>query len=241
MSAPVLRYFDCRSRGQAIRFALADAGQDFEDVRGPLPEVDAFRAQAHRPEVGGPFASLPVLEWDDVEVAQTLAIAGYLERRLGRAKAVDEELARLDMVTNAAHLDMQVPYSALLWMDGACPAERLAARAVALFDALGQRARQLEALLAERVAPFFGGAAPAVADAFVYESLIRGGAVFGAPFAERMDEVPRLRALQSALEGRPGIVAATAQLPFQVTASPSEPAIRERLRSEVSLAGSGAH
>ena len=39
-----LRYFDCRSRGQALRFALDDAGTAYEDRRLATDRLDLFRA-----------------------------------------------------------------------------------------------------------------------------------------------------------------------------------------------------
>ena len=49
---PVLRYFDCRSRGQALRFALADAGIEFEDERVPVTALAHFKRPAERGEGG---------------------------------------------------------------------------------------------------------------------------------------------------------------------------------------------
>jgi glutathione S-transferase len=79
----VLRYFDCRSRGQALRFALVDGGVAFEDERIPVEELPAFRERvATEPGHGGPFGSLPVLSWRGQEVAQTLAVASFLAAEL---------------------------------------------------------------------------------------------------------------------------------------------------------------
>ena len=47
-----LHYFDCRSRGQALRFALADAGVAFEDVRIPIEDLEAFRERVAAAEPG---------------------------------------------------------------------------------------------------------------------------------------------------------------------------------------------
>ena len=53
MSArPVLRYFDCRSRGQALRFALVDTEVDFEDARVPTNALADFQRAVKRGENG---------------------------------------------------------------------------------------------------------------------------------------------------------------------------------------------
>jgi len=236
-ATPVLRYFDCRSRGQALRFALCDAGVEFEDRRLPVAGLGRFREEGQRSGVGGPFASLPVLEWGGHTVAQTLVIAGYLAGKLGprRGDETPEERAFLEMVAHAAHLDMQVPYSQLLWLPAECPRERLLGRARSLLTALDAKLGQLEALLVGCEARFFGGTEPVVADCFVYESLSRGAAVFGAPFEKRLRRVPRLSALGAAMQDRPGIAAALERVPFAVTASPSEVMLRERLAGDEGL------
>jgi len=68
-----LRYFNCRGRGQALRYLLIDHGVEFADERieaGPSWVNDKGR-------LGGPFASLPVLHWAGDFVAQTLPIATF--------------------------------------------------------------------------------------------------------------------------------------------------------------------
>src|ERR1700733_4925079 len=56
----LLRYFDCLGRTQPLRNALVDAGIAFEDQRLAVgPSWRALKEQA----AGGPFGSLPVLEW----------------------------------------------------------------------------------------------------------------------------------------------------------------------------------
>jgi glutathione S-transferase len=231
---PRLRYFDCRSRGQALRFALADAAPDFEDVRIPIAELAAFRRDAERPEIGGPFGSLPWLDWGGTRVAQTLAIAGFLARELdAEAGASSAEQAYRAMVTSAAHLDMQAPYSALLWLPAECPDERLLSGTRQLLRHLETKARQLESLLRER-GLCFAGASPGVADFFVYESLSRACDVFGSAFRRVLDGLPALHALFDAVEARPRVAAARAAMPVCVTASPSEPLLRERIRALLS-------
>jgi glutathione S-transferase len=236
-----LRYFDCRSRGQALRFALTDSMVEFDDQRVPIAELATFRKQAHRPEIGGPFASLPVLEWHGHVVAQTLAIANYLAAKLRgeHAAATPEQRSFLEMITSAAHLDMQVPYSQLLWLPADHPDEPLRSAARDLFEHIVIKLGQLEKLLSATVdpGPFFGGMQPVVADYFVYESLSRACDVFGAAFEKHLREAPRMDALRMAMDVRPAIAAYLQRggVPSQVTASPSEPRLRQRLQPDLAL------
>jgi glutathione S-transferase len=237
VASPTLRYFDCRSRGQALRFALEDAGVAFEDERIPLADLAGWRERKEDPEVGGPFASLPVLRWGDHVVAQTLAVAAYLSERLGHADRLSSAEARAfdAMVVSAAHLDMQAPYSGLLWLAADAPDEQLRAVARGLLDAVGAKLAQLERLHEGALlrGPFFGDAAPSMADFFVYESIDRARAVFGRAFAPHLAGAERMRALVAALEKRPRIAACLAarRVAERVTSSPSEPRVRDRVRA----------
>jgi glutathione S-transferase len=233
MAIPVLTYFDCRSRGQALRFALTEAG-DFEDRRLPTTELSAFRG-AREPGTVGPFGALPLLDMDGVRIAQTLAIAGYLVERFDRASAPDAASRAHDaMLINAAHLDMQVPYSTLMWSGAGLDDAGFAALAGGLLRHVTGKLAQLEALHVQRVGeggPFFGGTSPAVADAFVFESLDRAGAVFGVAFQPALASCPRMAALDAAMHDRLNIARLfhEGRVAWPVSASPTEEEVRERL------------
>ena len=209
----ILHYFDCRSRGQALRFALVGSGVDFEDRRVPLEAVDRWREEASDVKLGGPFASLPVLDWDGYRIAQTLAVASYLSEKLGLDAHLDapEERAYQQMLVSAAHLDMQAPFSGLLWLAADATDARLLGRARRLLGALASKLQQFEELHGERgpADPYFGGAQPSMADYFVYESLDRACSVFGAVFEEKLAAAPRLAELRRALAANPDLLAYT--------------------------------
>ena len=233
--ARVLRYFACRGRGEALRLALIDCGVGFTDERVPIDDLSVFQKAKNDPQVGGPFAALPVLKWDGHVLAQTLPIANYLSGQLGpdHREPRPERRAFLDMITSAAHLDMQVPYGPLFWSPVDQPQEQLLKAAVMLFNGLAMKLAQLEALF-ERAAgngPFFGGAEPAMADYFVYESLSRACAVFGPSFELRLEDSPRMKALSRAIASRPAVAAylGSGRVPLQASGSPSEMALRKRL------------
>ncbi len=225
--AVVLRYFDCRSRGQALRFALASAQVDFDDQRVSIPSIPDFRRD---PE--GPFGQLPILRWGDFEIAQTLAVAGYLEDRLAPGPRSPEERAFLAMIASAAHLDTQLIFSQLLWRPKDQPDDKLRdALRMLLRVFLAPKLEQLERQLAAHGDPFFAGDAPSVADAFVYESLDRGRAVLGDPFAQLLASTPGLVHLEAAMHERPGIAKLhqAGCVPEQVTGNPEEPVLRQRI------------
>ncbi len=231
----VLRYFDCRNRGQALRFAMAGSSHTFQDVRLPIVELDTFRKNAHIAGVGGPFAALPVLEIGGHSLAQTLAIATFLDREMldGSTRPSDYQ-AWLDMILNAAHLDMQAPYSNIMWLPEDCDDDVLVSQARALFRLLVRRLTQLESLHAEASLPgkFFGGLNPAMADYFVYESLSRACLVFKEEFEGRLCSSPRLEKLRSAIESDRALGQSLIEIPKQITASPSEFVIRERVLAD---------
>ena len=115
----VLRYFDCLGRAQPLRNALVDAGVAFDDERITIgPSWRTVKEQAE----GGPFGSLPVLEWGDDCVAQALPIAGYVARRLGQYDGLDAmAIAHLEMVASAAYLDVIAELVMMLWVPSAVP------------------------------------------------------------------------------------------------------------------------
>ena len=232
---PTLQYFACRSRGQALRFILWDAGIHFLDARVPLEEVPTWLERADDPELGGPFASLPVLTWDGHIVAQTLAIASYLAEKLGPgSRDLTPEARSLQwMVTSAAHLDTQAPYSGLLWTAADAPDSRVERIAHGLRDAVARKFTSLERVLALSADPggCFAGTEPGVADWFVFESVDRARCVFEAGIEPALAMCPSLTALADRLGARPRIAAArdAGDIPYAVTASPSEREIRERL------------
>jgi glutathione S-transferase len=238
-SGRVLRYFACRGRGEALRLALIDSGIAFVDDRVQIDDLSVFQKAKHEPSLGGPFAALPVLRWDGHVLGQTLPIATYLSAQLGYDKANSPEArAFAEMITSCAHLDMQVPYGPLFWSAADQPEAQLLQTARLLLDNLAARTRQLETLLVRAAGdgPYFGGVKPAMGDYFVYESLARACAVFGAAFESRLRDTPRMDALRLAIASRPAIAAylASGRVPLLATGSPSEPRLRERL-AELSL------
>ena len=177
----LLRYFDCLGRAQPLRNALVDAGVTFEDQR--IAVGLSWRALKEQAD-GGPFGSLPVLEWGDDCVAQALPIAGYVARRLGQYDGLDAMgIARLEMVSSAAYLDVIVELATMLWAPTTLSDAEAAARFSNHEARILHKVDRFDRMLASSGDPFFGGHRPAVADFFVVEALDMTRAVIG----ERLD------------------------------------------------------
>jgi glutathione S-transferase len=226
-----LRYFACRGRAQPLRYLLADAGVEFRDELVGLDE--GWLAGKENPASGGPFAALPVLSWDDLVLGETLAIAGYLDRRLGHTRGrSDEELARLEMVGSAAYVNLLGLVPTLLVPFPSPHEEDWPAFLQAFVEEIPRRVARFERLLAAGSAPFFGGATPVAADFFVYEVVQMWRALLEARMESALADWPRLRAHVAAVEARPRVreYLDSGRRPLPITVSPREAEIRARLR-----------
>lgn len=229
-SRVVFRYFNIRGRGQALRDALTDAGVPFVDERieiGP-----AWRTLKEQPE-GGPFGSLPVLEWEGDRVGQTLAIASYLSRRLGHYDGLDAaNAARLEMVASAAYLDV-VGQVALMMRPPTPLTDENEGAYFASYESMAiDKLERVERLLAAHDERFFGGARPVVADFFVFEAIESTHLLFGTRFETWLRSHPRLVEFRTDVAARPRIAQffAAGGRSDRLTGSPHEAIVRERLR-----------
>jgi hypothetical protein len=218
-----------------LRYFLIDQGIEFTDDR---VETKAWLSYKASPQVAGPFCSLPVLHWGECLVGQALAIAAYLSRRLGHDENRDAtELARLDSVTSAAHLDLTCMIRELLRPRIMPQGDQWSAFLTEFSSSIPARLPAFERLLAAQEAPYFGGVAPVAADYFVFEAVDAWLELLGVPFAVALANCPRLGEHQRALLARPklGAYVASGGRPHPLTMSPHEPEIRDRLR--VAIAG----
>jgi hypothetical protein len=125
-----------------------------------------------------------------------------------------------------------------LWLPADSSTEAISAAARQLLSLLTRRLGQLETIFDEERAAgqFFGDGSPTIADYFVYESISRASDVFGPAFDSHLSKARYMGELKRAMDMRPGIIEAREKMPFQVTASPTERQVRERL-PEVDLSG----
>jgi glutathione S-transferase len=92
-----LTYFNARGRGEIIRLVLVTAGVPFEDTR---IEHSEWLAKKPSLEKNLPFGQIPLLEFGDVKMCQSLAIARYLARKYNLAGKTDLDQARADMIVD---------------------------------------------------------------------------------------------------------------------------------------------
>jgi len=92
MPAIKFSYFDMEAKGELTRLLLHAGNFDFEDHRIPISEWPG----EHKATTT--FGQLPMLQWDGVELAQSMAIARFVARRAGLAGKTDLEFAQADMV-----------------------------------------------------------------------------------------------------------------------------------------------
>jgi len=232
----LLRYFDCLGRAQPIRNALVDAGVAFEDQR--ITVSDSWRTLKEQAE-GGPFGSLPVLEWGDDHVAQALPIAGYVARRLGQYEGLDAiGIARLEMVASAAYLDVIVELAMMIWVPMTVPDAEAGMRFSNHEARILHKLDRFDRMLASRDGPFFGGLRPAVADFFVVEALDMTRAVLGERLDATLLRASRLPDMRERLARGDAIAryVGEGKRPTRFTGSPNEAESLARIRRYVETA-----
>ena len=108
-----LTYFDLRARAEPCRLLLAYGGLQYDDERIPA-SLDLFyflhsgniqefdnkfsntRWGAVKPTM--PYGQLPVLQWDDQVICQSMACARFIAREVGLAGNTSLESAQVDEV-----------------------------------------------------------------------------------------------------------------------------------------------
>jgi len=113
MPAIKLTYFDLRARGEPARLILAQAGQDYEDARLPAPWDNIAPWQELKPKT--PFGQLPVLNFDGVEIAQSMAVARFLGKEFGLGGATNVENGLMDAIVDSISEAIEKQYTAYLF------------------------------------------------------------------------------------------------------------------------------
>merc|ERR1712038_254570 len=101
MAAPKVKltYFNLRGRAEPSRLLLAYGGIKFEDCRITPGFEDPKEWMALKPKT--PYGSLPLLEWNGTNVAQSMAIARFIAREVGLAGRNNLEAAQIDEIIDA--------------------------------------------------------------------------------------------------------------------------------------------
>merc|ERR1711955_177621 len=91
-----LTYFDLRARGEPCRLLLAYGGLKYEDERIPPPWDPATTWSTVKPTT--PFGQLPLLQWGDEVICQSMACARFIAREVGLAGNTSMESAQVDEI-----------------------------------------------------------------------------------------------------------------------------------------------
>jgi glutathione S-transferase len=220
-----IRYFEAQGRAQALRHALADSGEKFEDIRVAMSDWPKHKEDAG---FAGWFASLPTLTWGDDTIAETIPIASYVAKRLGHYDGLSaREIARLEAVVSSIYIDVQLRFTDLLYADVAYPGADVAAAVPRTINrAIDKLARIAELL---RPSGWLSGERPTVADFFFAEGTelvlrFTSEEVLGAKAPRALEHATRIRA-------RPAIAREWRRRPSNFTARPDERSVLERIRA----------
>ena len=88
-----LTYFNGRGRAEVSRLIFAAVGQQFEDVRIEPNDWPTFKAQT-------PLGQMPVLEYEGVQLPQSLSIARFLAKQFQLAGRDNFEQAKVDAIAD---------------------------------------------------------------------------------------------------------------------------------------------
>merc|ERR1711942_365253 len=91
-----LTYFDLRARAEPCHLLLAYGGLQYEDERIPPPWDPASTWATVKPTT--PFGQLPLLQWGDEVICQSLACARFVAREVGLAGNTSMESAQVDEI-----------------------------------------------------------------------------------------------------------------------------------------------
>jgi glutathione S-transferase len=226
-----LRYFDCRGRGQFLRYYLKARDIAFSDERVPLSADFAAWATLRGDRAKtGPFQRLPVLEWDRQTVAETLVIAAFLHRANGdQARLSEQDNLRHAMLVSGINSDLMTPLGTLLWADVVMPGVDLAAYTRRVLDRARQYLEIVDRTLSEwrwleglRERPLM------VADCMLWEELDVAQLVFGEQL--QLERHAALNQFYRECPHRAVFERLLAAQPCQVTGRPAEAQALDKLR-----------
>jgi len=90
-----LSYFDLRGRAEIIRLIFAVSGVKYDDNRISFDSWPELKKNL-------PLGALPVLDFDDTHLVQSIAIARYLAKENGLAGETSMQQTQADVVVDAA-------------------------------------------------------------------------------------------------------------------------------------------
>jgi len=114
-----LHYFDVRGRAQFIRYFFRAHGIEFTDGRIPISaDFSEWRETRDEQTITGPFKRLPVLQIDDLQIAETTVIGEALYERFPVPSVLAPgDRLRHSMLLSTLHVDGMMGRGMLAWAD----------------------------------------------------------------------------------------------------------------------------
>ena len=196
-----LTYFNARGRAEVSRLIFAAVGQQFEDVRIEMNEWPSFKSQT-------PLGQMPVLEYEGVQLPQSLSIARFLAKQFQMAGRDHFEQAKVDAVADTLS-DPLAKFASIRWEKDETKKKEAYRKFFA--EELPSHLKNLETLakLYSGGGPFFVGNQLTWADLYFYdaaESLLQADATAlnQFPWLKRnRQEVERIPKINAYLQSRP--------------------------------------
>lgn len=218
-----LRYFDARGRAQFLRYYFRARKVSFTDERVPIgDEFAAWRAMRDDRARTGPFQKLPVLQWGDRLIGETLMIAAFVHEASGDAGSLsDDDNMRHGLLTSSLYTDVLTQLGILLWAEIIYPGVDLAAPAKRTLDRLKAHCQALEQTFADwRWLDKMRNRRIMLADCLLWEELDTTRTVFGPHWS--LAATPTLARFYDDFPGRTIFEAVLAERPCPITARPNE-------------------
>ena len=187
-----LTYFNGRGRSEPARLLLAYGGIEYEDCRLPLAFEDPSEWKVLKPQT--PYGSLPLLEWDGCQVAQSMAITRFIAKEVGLAGRDNLEAAQADEVVNAIGDLFEAVGKAHFGTDEALKKK-------VMTETIPNGFAKLEARLCSRGGQYFAGNALTWADVLAYNFCS------GLPDKSCLDKCPKIKSLVARVGEIPNIKA----------------------------------
>ena len=185
-----LTYFNLRARAETARLLLAYGGIQYEDYRVRATFEEPGDWTEMKPTT--PYGGLPLLEWDGVCIAQSMAIARFLAREVGLAGRNSLEAAQVDEIVDAVNDIFQAGLTALFSGEEAQMQKYEK-------ETLPAGLAQLEKILESRGGQFFVGNAFSWADLRLFDF------VFTLPQPNCVSRFPRISTLVETVRNIPNI------------------------------------
>jgi len=200
MSKPQLGYWDIRGLAAPLRYLLAYAGEDFEDVRytvGPAPEYSRESWFKVKFTLGLDFPNLPYYIDDKVKLTETNAIFRYLARKYNLYGDYPVTMAQVDLILEAT-MDLRNGFVRLCY---GADREHFDEKKKEYCEAVAKKLDTFQASLGDK--KFFAGDKVTGCDFHVYEmmdvhAMLEPQLIEARPklkaFWERFQELPAIKA-----------------------------------------------